>query len=96
MGEQAYSEWLSEDGVQQRLIKSNSPFALIGRGVGSLADGTVTDAIGQAVEGTIKALATGRSTSPAYFPKGQESDPPTPLKDLKKLNEDYLNRLKGN
>tara|TARA_B110000483_G_scaffold4762_1_gene5490 strand:+ start:553 stop:3018 length:2466 start_codon:yes stop_codon:yes gene_type:complete len=96
MGEQAYSEWLSEDGVQQRLIKSNSPFALIGRGVGSLADGTVTDAIGQAVEETIKKLATGKSASPAYFPKGQEFDPPTPLKNLKKLNEDYLNRLKGN
>jgi len=98
MAEEAYINWLSQDGMQQRLIKDNSIYALIGRGVANVADGSVFIA---AKDNAIKNTKILAKLGEAAFTR-KEGQPlpqfarPTfspALEAAKTASDDYIKRI---
>ena len=97
MAEETYIEWLGQDGPQQRLVKSNSPFALIGRGVGQIADGSALEAVTSGLTSIVKgagAVVEAAITPPeGIVPQIRRPSFAPAMKGITEASDRYVERI---
>ena len=97
MAEETYIEWLGQDGPQQRIIKSNSPFALIGRGVGQIADGSALEAVTSGLTSIVKgagAVVEAAITPPeGIVPQIRRPSLAPAMKGITEASDRYVERI---
>ena len=97
MAEETYIEWLGQDGPQQRIIKSNSPFALIGRGVGQIADGSALEAVTSGLTSIVRgagAVVEAAITPPeGIVPQIRRPSLAPAMKGITEASDRYVERI---